>query len=72
MVVYALKSQKVKNVYSGKADSCTCGCCGKYSEDPMTILRTVKKILKNGITDETSLYFMTESATRMNVAYLEV
>ena len=68
---YNGKTYNVKKVYNGKADRCTCGCCGKYSEDPMTILRTVKKIFKNGITDETSLYFMTESASRWNIAYLE-
>ena len=61
----------VKRVYNGKANHCTCGCVGKYSEDPMTILRTVRKIIKNGISDETELYFMSGTDTRWNIAYLE-
>jgi hypothetical protein len=66
---YKGKTYNVKRVYNGKAKTCACGCAGNYSEDPRTIRRTVTKIFKAGITDETSLYFMTESATRMNVAY---
>jgi len=66
------KEVNVKRVYNGKAKTCMCGCAGNYSEDPKMIKRTVTKILKAGIKDVTELYFMTESATRMNVAYLEV
>lgn len=65
------KTYNVKRVYNGKARTCSCGCAGNYSEDPLTILRTVKKIFKNGIVEETALYFYTESKTRINVAYLE-
>ena len=65
------KQYNVKRVYNGKARTCACGCAGNYSEDPKVIKRTVTKILKAGIKDETALYFMTESDTRMNVAYLE-
>lgn len=65
------KTYNVKRVYNGKAKTCACGCAGNYSEDPKTIKRTVTKILKAGITDENEIYFMTESDTRMNVAYLE-
>lgn len=65
------KQYNVKRVYNGKARTCACGCAGNYSEDPKVIKRTVTKILKAGIKSETNLYFMTESDTRMNVAYLE-
>ena len=65
------KTYNVKRVYNGKAKTCACGCAGNYSEDPKMIKRTVTKILKNGITDENEIYFMTESSSRMNVAYLE-
>mgnify|MGYP000355484699 CR=1 FL=1 len=65
------KQYNVKRVYNGKARTCACGCAGNYSEDPKVIKRTVTKILKAGIKSETDLYFMTESDTRMNVAYLE-
>lgn len=63
------KEVNVKRVYNGKAKTCMCGCAGNYSEDPKMIKRTVTKILKAGIKDVTELYFFTESATRMNVAY---
>lgn len=65
------KTYNIKRVYNGKAKTCACGCAGNYSEDPKMIKRTVTKILKNGITDENEIYFMTESSSRMNVAYLE-
>ena len=65
------KTYNVKRVYNGKAKKCMCGCAGTYSEDPTTIRRTVTKIVKAGIMDESSIYFMTQSDTRVNVAYLE-
>lgn len=63
------KEVNVKRVYNGKAKTCACGCAGNYSEDPKMIKRTVTKILKAGIIDMNDVYFMTESKTRMNVAY---
>ena len=63
------KEVNVKRVYNGKAKTCMCGCAGNYSEDPKMIKRTVTKILKAGIKNECELYFLTESATRINVAY---
>ena len=65
------KTYNVKRVYNGKARTCSCGCAGNYSEDPRVIRRTVTKILKAGIVEETALYFYAESKTRVNVAYLE-
>lgn len=65
------KQYNVKRVYNGKARTCACGCAGNYSEDPKMIKRTVTKIIKAGIVEENSTYFMTQSATRVNVAYLE-
>lgn len=66
---------RIKQVYSGKANRCCCGCAGNYYEDERNKRRIAKllqsnpaTILEDGIGDEE--LFSVEVGNRLYIAYL--
>ena len=65
------KEYKIKRVYSGKANRCTCGCVGKYFDDDASIRKYLKKLVTLGITDAGEVYLAAQNDSRLYVAYVE-
>jgi len=65
------REYKIKRVYSGKANRCTCGCVGKYFDDDVSIRKYLKKMLAIGVTDEGNVYLAAITDSRMYIAYTE-
>lgn len=69
-----IRFEQIQKVYSGKVNTCCCGCAGNHSDNPVQIKRTLNKINKHfakTVLDPQS-NISVELGSRLYIAYFKV